>query len=67
MHEFWDPVFQFALLCTVGADGLLCAAEERTASAPKPKSGMPSGSGPYRWLAKLESAGALHNIYMCTC
>ena len=26
--------------------------------------GMYSGSGPYRWLVKLESAGAPHNTYI---
>ena len=26
--------------------------------------GMHSGSGPYRWLVKLESAGAPHNTYI---
>lgn len=53
VHEGWGPVFRFAPLCTVGADDLLCAAEESMTSAPKSKSGMPSGSGPYRWSAKL--------------
>lgn len=66
MHEGWGPVLRFALLYTVGVDGLLYAAEERMTPAPKSKSGMPSGSGPYRWSANLESA-KLYIIFTYTC
>ena len=49
----------------MGANGAPCAAKKRTtsgkSSAPKPRSGASSRSNLYRWLARRELAGTLHN------